>query len=275
MKKNEVKVGGTYLAKVTDKVVSVRLDAEHPRGGWQATNLTTKKQIRIKSAQRLRGPAKPAAKTTTIDAGGGIMVDVAERTSESTTPDPAKLTVHVAHDRKDDKWFWSVREDKVEHHVGAEAFDSDESAKAAGEQWLASYAKANDAKRRKLLGWKPTTPGRPGPGSAATTATPKDAKAVKTTRQPKAPKEGKKLSLINAAAKVLADAKEPMNVKQMLDRVVELGLWTPGNGKTPASTLYAAILRETGTKGAEARFEKVDRGHFRLTDAGRQSVKGA
>ncbi|MCG3174642.1 MAG: hypothetical protein GMKNLPBB_02902 [Myxococcota bacterium] len=263
MKKNEVKVGGTYLAKVTDKVVQVRLDAEHPRGGWQATNLSTKKQIRIKSAQRLRGPAKPAAKTTTIDAGGGVMVDVAERTSESTTPDPAKLTVHVAHDRKDDKWFWSVREDKVEHHVGAEAFDSDESAKAAGDQWLASYAKANDAKRRKLLGWKPTA------------ATPKDAKATKPARQPKAPKEGKKLSLINAAAQVLADAKEPMNVKQMLERVVELGLWTPGSGRTPSSTLYAAILRETGTKGAQARFEKVDRGHFRLTDAGRQSVKGA
>jgi hypothetical protein len=58
MKKNDVKVGGTYLAKVTDKVVSVRIDAENPHGGWNATNLSTGKKVRIKSAQRLRGPAK-------------------------------------------------------------------------------------------------------------------------------------------------------------------------------------------------------------------------
>ena len=57
MKKDDVKTGGIYKAKVTDKVVPVRLDAEHPRGGWEATNLVTGKKIRIKSAQRLRGPA--------------------------------------------------------------------------------------------------------------------------------------------------------------------------------------------------------------------------
>jgi len=58
MKKSDVKLGGTYLAKVTDKVVSVRLDAENPHGGWDGTNLATGKKVRIKSAQRLRGPAK-------------------------------------------------------------------------------------------------------------------------------------------------------------------------------------------------------------------------
>ena len=39
MKKKDVKVGGTYLAKVTDKVVSVRLEAENPHGGWDATRM--------------------------------------------------------------------------------------------------------------------------------------------------------------------------------------------------------------------------------------------
>jgi len=58
MKKSDVKVGGTYLAKVSDKVVSVRLEAENPHGGWDATNLATGKKVRIKSAQRLRGSAK-------------------------------------------------------------------------------------------------------------------------------------------------------------------------------------------------------------------------
>jgi len=55
MKKNEVKVGGTYLAKVSDKVVPVRIDGENPHGGWDATNEATGKRVRIKSAQRLRG----------------------------------------------------------------------------------------------------------------------------------------------------------------------------------------------------------------------------
>ncbi len=54
MKKNEVKVGSVYTAKVSDKVVEVRIDAESRQGGWDATNLATGKKVRIKSAQRLR-----------------------------------------------------------------------------------------------------------------------------------------------------------------------------------------------------------------------------
>jgi hypothetical protein len=54
MKKNEVRIGGTYRAKVTDKLVSVRIDAENSNGGWDATNLDTNRKVRIKSAQRLR-----------------------------------------------------------------------------------------------------------------------------------------------------------------------------------------------------------------------------
>ena len=74
MKKNEVKVGKVYSAKVTGKMVPVRIDAVNPHGGWEATNLVTKKRIYIKSAQRLRGlaatwpgkaEAKPAAKVAT------------------------------------------------------------------------------------------------------------------------------------------------------------------------------------------------------------------
>ncbi|MHC4405845.1 MAG: hypothetical protein ACYTG0_39880 [Planctomycetota bacterium] len=60
MKKNEVKIGGVYAAKVSDKLVSVRIDAENPHGGWDATNLATGKKVRIKSAQRLRGEAEGA-----------------------------------------------------------------------------------------------------------------------------------------------------------------------------------------------------------------------
>jgi len=62
MKKSEVKIGGVYAAKVSGKVVSVRITGENHRGGWDATNLVTKKNIRVKSAQRLRAAVK-AAKT--------------------------------------------------------------------------------------------------------------------------------------------------------------------------------------------------------------------
>jgi len=54
MKKNDVKIGDVYTAKVTDKVVPVRIDAVKGTG-WSATNLATGKTIYIKSAQRLRG----------------------------------------------------------------------------------------------------------------------------------------------------------------------------------------------------------------------------
>jgi len=55
MKKHEVQLGGRYSAKVSDKVVVVRIDGENPHGGWDATNEATGKKVRIKSAQRLRG----------------------------------------------------------------------------------------------------------------------------------------------------------------------------------------------------------------------------
>jgi hypothetical protein len=67
MKKDEVKIGETYTAKVTNKVVPVRIDKENPRGGWDATNLVTNKTVRIKSAQRLRG--RVSAPATDADAG--------------------------------------------------------------------------------------------------------------------------------------------------------------------------------------------------------------
>ena len=69
MKKNEVKVGGVYLAKVTNKVVPVKITSENPSGGYQGKNLKTGKTVRIKSAQRLRGPATRPAKPGTNDDG--------------------------------------------------------------------------------------------------------------------------------------------------------------------------------------------------------------
>lgn len=63
MKKAEVKVGGVYRAKVSDKLTDVRIDKTNPQGGWDATNLATNKRVRIKSAQRLRAASSSKAAT--------------------------------------------------------------------------------------------------------------------------------------------------------------------------------------------------------------------
>ena len=54
MKKADVKIGETYAAKVSGRIVHVRIDGVSAYGGWNATNLETKRVIRVKSAQRLR-----------------------------------------------------------------------------------------------------------------------------------------------------------------------------------------------------------------------------
>ena len=51
MKKADVKIGGEYYAKVTNKKVVVRIDAENASGGWDATNLSTNKKVRIKDGR--------------------------------------------------------------------------------------------------------------------------------------------------------------------------------------------------------------------------------
>ncbi len=174
MKKDQVKTGGTYMAKVTDRIVPVRLDRENPRGGWDATNLATNKQVRIKSAQRLRGPAKRQDA-----ANDGPQADKPQAASKPTKAEPQRDT------------------------------------------------------------------GEP----AATVA--------KTGAQP-----GKAMSLLDAAALVLAETGQAMRCKDIVDQAASRGLWTPRDGKTPANTLHAAMAREIKVKGDESRFAKAERGHF-------------
>jgi hypothetical protein len=85
-----------------------------------------------------------------------------------------------------------------------------------------------------------------------------------TEDSPAAPAEPavKKVSAIEAAAKVLLESESPMTTKQMIEAMTAQGLWTSPAGKTPAQTLYSAILREIAAKGEKARFTKTDRGTF-------------
>jgi hypothetical protein len=173
MKKHEVLIGGTYLAKVSDKLVSVRIDAENPYGGWDATNLLTGKKVRIKTAQRLRCPANRTGTPQTQPAAPGD-------------------------------------------------------------------AEAN-ARNKKTTEAKPAAEAEP---------------ATETKPQ--------KLSALDAAAQVLRETGQAMRCQEMIDLMAAKGYWTSPGGKTPAATLYSAILREITTKAKESRFVKSERGEFAL-----------
>ena len=71
------------------------------------------------------------------------------------------------------------------------------------------------------------------------------------------PRPEKKLSLLNAAAQVLAACRAPMNCKELVAKAVEMGLWTPTGAKTPEQTLYSGIFREIKTT-EEPRFKKSE-----------------
>ena len=190
MKKADVKVGGRYSAKVSDKVVVVRIDAENPHGGWDATNEATGKRVRVKSAQRLRGAvhkAKPMALAIPSHAGAAQAATPAADVGAGAKPD-AKV--------------------------------------------------APEAKGKK----------------------PKAAKA-KGQRKP---------GILTLAADVLRDAKAPMDCKAIVEKVLSKGLWQT-KGKTPAATLYAAIIREIAAKGKDARLHKTGRGQFELSAAGKDA----
>jgi hypothetical protein len=79
--------------------------------------------------------------------------------------------------------------------------------------------------------------------------------------QAKAPRD-KKLSALNAAAKVLQEACRSLNCQEMIADMAQKGYWSSPQGKTPAATLYSALLREIKTKGTQARFQKTARGQF-------------
>lgn len=93
---------------------------------------------------------------------------------------------------------------------------------------------------------------------AAPDATPAKRAKAKSNAEAKP----KRMSAIDAAAKVLTDAGTPMNTKEMIEAMAAKKLWASPGGKTPHATLYSAILREITTKGNEARFKKTERGKF-------------
>lgn len=102
------------------------------------------------------------------------------------------------------------------------------------------------------------------------------AESTKSTR----PRAGR-LSALDAAARVLSelpakDASAGISAPELIDRMKRARLWSSPAGKTPASTLYAAMIREINARGKDSRFRRVARGRFAPASAkGASSSKSA
>jgi hypothetical protein len=96
---------------------------------------------------------------------------------------------------------------------------------------------------------------------------PKRGRKVKKPEPPQHVQE-KKVSALDAAAKVLGETGQAMTCKELVAAMATKGYWTSPGGKTPEATLYSAVLRELQTKGEQARFVKAERGKFVLRTAG-------
>ncbi len=148
--------------------------------------------------------------------------------------------------------------------------------KKSSKKQTSKSTEQRQAKRKKIMSLAEHEADRKAGEPAAPTAadvgagSKKAGKADKPAkeREPAAPRK----SLANAAILVLADAKEPMNAKAIVDAAVAAGWYEPGKGKTPWATLYSSMLREARDDGDKARFRKTDRGLWELTAAGKAQV---
>ena len=98
----------------------------------------------------------------------------------------------------------------------------------------------------------------------ANVSTKKGTNPAKESKAAKAAEQSRKLSALDAAARVLGESSQAMNCQEMIETMAAKGYWSSPGGKTPGATLYSAILRELKVKGADARFRKTERGKFAL-----------
>ena len=110
---------------------------------------------------------------------------------------------------------------------------------------------------------------RTSPDPAPKKKTPAKASAPSTSEPvspPAAAKPAKaapsKSSALDAAARVLRESGQPLSCPELIEQMAAKGYWSSPKGKTPSSTLYAAIAREIKLKGAASRFIKTGPGRF-------------
>jgi hypothetical protein len=103
-----------------------------------------------------------------------------------------------------------------------------------------------------------TTP----PAELSKTGTPTSAGEALTLPEPAT--KVTPLSALDAAAQVLHETGQAMSCPELIAGMAAKDYWKSPKGRTPAATLYSALLRELQTKGEQARFVKAGRGKFAL-----------
>jgi hypothetical protein len=83
-------------------------------------------------------------------------------------------------------------------------------------------------------------PAQPEPDSPAIRPASEPTTSAKTQRAPKQAKPTK-LSALDAAARVLAEAGQAMTTSAMIQAMAAKGYWTSPGGQTPAATLYTVL----------------------------------
>ena len=294
MKKKDVCIGGVYLAKVSGRLAKVRITGESRFGGWDAVNCETNRQVRIRGAQRLRSRRldKPAAGTkpgTETTGTTGLPPVATEPSGEATSQEErgdATLPNTVDHAKpqtvgqEGDETMSKKAKTEKEGRVIAcskcgRVIKLVKKAKGGGWHGRCECGQVYSLGKR-LVKVNGDTKSLDIPAAETLEAPPASAKATADRKAPTSAKatagkpakasrkrEAGKMSGLDAAAKVLADANEPLDTKTMVERMIGQGLWTTG-GKTPAATIYAAIIREISVKGDASRFVKADRGKFEL-----------
>jgi HB1/ASXL restriction endonuclease-like protein with HTH domain len=102
---------------------------------------------------------------------------------------------------------------------------------------------------------KKKTPAKgPAPSTSERVSLPAAAKAAKAAPS--------KSSALDAAARVLRESGQPMSCPELIEQMAAKGYWSSPKGKTPSSTLYAALTREIRLKGEASRFIKIGPGRF-------------
>ena len=112
-------------------------------------------------------------------------------------------------------------------------------------------------KPRTATATPPVAPGAKDPKQGTDEAKPKKA----ATRAKQGDQKAKRPSGLDAAVRVLGEAKEPMSVREIVKVAFDKGYWK-SNGRTPHATIYSAMLRECKAKGKASRFKKTGRGRF-------------
>ncbi len=255
MKKTDVQINATYAVKVAGNLVPVKITAEHPSGGWVGTSVKTGKAIRVRSPQRLRKRLADAEHLKAVHKADqeNARLD-AERAASPDGQAVSERAMATGFARLGGAAFTqSVNAAAVATLAAALDHETDLSAKQRSR-----IQAALDQKRKASA--------EPTPTPEPEVATPATSTAERDTGD-RGANDGdgtaKRMSLLDAAAHLLAQGTgDPMRCQDLVDLAVERGLWQRGTGKTPANTLYAAILREITTKGDASRFVKAERGKF-------------